>query len=66
MTLDYNNSRVKTKTGVRDNTKINSHNKVVNNDDYCVDNINNDYNNNSENSKLKVIIITMITMMINN
>lgn len=36
MTLDYNDSRVKTKTRVGDRDKINSYNNVVDSADYYI------------------------------
>ena len=53
MTLDYNNSRVKTKTGVWDRAEIYTYNNIVNCVNYCVNNIDKDYNNNGENNKIK-------------
>ena len=53
MTLDYNNSRVKIKTGVWDRAEIYTYNNIVNCVNYCVNNIDKDYNNNGENNKIK-------------
>ena len=54
MIWDYNNSRVKTKTGVWDRAEIYSYNNIVNCVNYCVNNIDKDYNNNNgENNKIK-------------
>ena len=53
MIWDYNNSRVKTKTGVWDRAEIYSYNNIVNCVNYCVNNIDKDYNNNGENNKIK-------------
>lgn len=36
MTLDYNDSRVKTKTRVGDKDEIDNYNKVVDSVDYCI------------------------------
>lgn len=50
MTLDYNNSRVKTKTRVGDKDEISSYNKIVGSADYCI--------------KIKLTIIVVIVIEI--
>ena len=53
MTLDYNNSRIKTKTRVWDIAEIYSYNNIVNYVNYYVNNIDKDCNNNGKNNKSK-------------
>ena len=55
MTLGYNYSRVKIKTRVWDIDEIYSYNNIVNCVNYCVNNIDKNYNNNNngENNKSK-------------
>ena len=53
MTLYYNDSRVKTKTRVWDIAEIYSYNNIVNCVDCYVNNIDNCYNNNSYNNKIR-------------
>lgn len=54
MTLDYNDSRVKNKTRVRDKAKINSYNKVVGSADYCIKS--KAYNNSSNSNSNRYLI----------
>lgn len=53
MTLGYNYSRVKIKTRVWNIAKINNYNKIVNSVDCYINNIDNYYNNNSYNNKIR-------------
>lgn len=48
MTLDYDNSRIKTKTRVGNKDGINSYNKIVGSADYCIK------------IKLKIIVVIVI------
>ena len=54
MTLDYNDSRVEIKTGIWNKAEIYSYNNIVDCVNYCVNNIDNYYNNNSYNNKIRV------------
>lgn len=61
MTLDYNDSRVKTKTRVGDKDEISSYNKIVGSADYC---IKVKLKNNGSNSNRNKILIEYMEIMI--
>lgn len=55
MTLDYNDSRIKTKTRVIDKDEIDSYNKVDDSDDYYIKSKTYNNNSNSNSNRIKDI-----------